>query len=190
MAYEEFRNKIANLQVDWGLFPIDFINTDNFKDFADHLYDKLVSGNYNEVCITGYFSETIREQLEQFSKRQGHKVRLICQELEPRKPREMKNLGVLRKLWKAGVEVKVNNRIHARFLVAHNPDFLPKILGLFIIGSFDFNTECIGKERLDAGIKTNHPDLVKSAIQFFDEIWNTTESIPLNEKYPFLKQGI
>jgi hypothetical protein len=58
---------------------------------------------------------------------------------------------------------------------------------LLIIGSFDFNTECIGKERLDAGIKTNHPDLVKSALQFFDGIWNTTESISLNEKYPFLK---
>jgi hypothetical protein len=109
---------------------------------------------------------------------------LICQELDPKNHREMKNLDVLRKLCKTGVEVKVNNRIHARFLVAHNPDFLPKILGLLIIGSFDFNTECIGKERLDAGIKTNHPDLVKSALELFNEIWNTTESIPLDEIYP------
>jgi hypothetical protein len=187
MSYEEFRNKIVNLQGDWGLFPIDFINRDSFKDFADHLYDNLTGGSYDEVCITGYFSETIREPLEQFSKMQGHKVRLICQELDPNKPRERKNLDVLRKLCKTGVEVKVNYRIHARFLVAHILEFLPKTVGLLILGSFDFNNECIGKERLDAGIKTKHPDLVKSAIQFFDGIWNTTESIPLIEKYPFLK---
>lgn len=187
MAYKEFRDKIVNLQGDWGLFQIDFINRDGFKDFADHLYDNLINANCNEVCITGYFSETIREALEQFSKRQGHKVRLICQELDPKNHREMKNLDVLRKLCKTGVEVKVNNRIHARFLVAHNPDFLPNIVGLLIIGSFDFNTECIGKERLDSGIKTKHPDLIKSAIQFFDGVWNTTESIPLSEKYPLLK---
>jgi hypothetical protein len=186
MAYEEFRNKIVNLQGDWGLFQIDFINRDSFKDFADHLYNNLENGAYDEVCITGYFSETIREALEQFSKMEGHKVRLICQELDPKKPREMKNLDVLRKLCKTGIEVKVNNRIHARFLVAHSSGY-HETVGLLIIGSFDFNTECIGKERLDAGIKTKHPDLVKSAIQFFDGIWNTTESIPLNEKYPFLK---
>jgi hypothetical protein len=98
----------------------------------------------------------------------------------------MKNLDVLRKLCKAGVEVKVNNRIHARFLVAHISGYHLTV-GLLIIGSFDFNTECIGKERLDAGIKTKHLDLIKSAIQFFNEIWSTTESIPLDEKYPLPK---
>lgn len=186
MAYVEFKNKIVNLQSDWHLFKIDFINTDNFKDFADHLDNNLLHEGYDEVCTTGYFSETIREALEHFSKMQGYRVRLICQELDPKKPREMKNLDVLRRLCKAGVEVKVNNRIHARFLVAHMSRNL-KTVGLLIIGSFDFNTECIGKERLDAGIRTNHPDLVKSALEFFDGIWNTTASIPLNEKYPFPK---
>jgi len=186
MAYEQFRKKIVDLQGDWGLFQIDFIDRDSFKDFADHLDNNLLNKGYDEVCITGYFSETIREALEHFSKMQGYKVRLICQELDPKKPREMKNLDVLRRLCKTGVEVKVNSRIHARFLVAHMSKH-PETVGLLIIGSFDFNTECIGKERLDAGIKTNHPDLVKSALQFFDGIWNTTESISLNEKYPFLK---
>ena len=186
MAYEEFRKKIVDLQGDWGLFQIDFINRDSFKDFADHLYNNLVNECCNEVCITGYFSETVREALERFSKMQGYKVRLICQELDPNKPRDKKNLDVLRRLCRTGVEVKVNSRIHARFLVAHMSKY-PETGGLLIIGSFDFNTECIGKERLDAGIKTYHPDLVKSALQFFDGIWNTIESIPLNEKYPFLK---
>ena len=86
MAYEEFRKKIVDLQGNWGLFKIDFINRDSFKDFADHLYNNLVNATCNEVCITGYFSETIRDALEQFSKMQGHKVRLICQKLDLKRP--------------------------------------------------------------------------------------------------------
>jgi hypothetical protein len=183
--YEEFKSKIGMLQSDWSRFTIDFIDKEKFKDFADDLYHNLVNGAYNEVRITGYFSETIREALEHFSQMKDHKVRLISQELDPKKPRDKKNLDVLRKLCKTGVEVKVNNRIHARLLVAHISGYPHETLGLLIIGSFDFNTECIGKERLDAGIKTKHPDLVKSAIEFFDGIWNTSESIPLNEKYQF-----
>jgi hypothetical protein len=184
MAYEEFRKKIVNLQGDWGLFKVDFISTDDFKDFADHLDSILLNHGYDDVCITGYFSETVREALERYSKMEGYKLRLICQELDPNNKRDRKNLDVLRRLCKTGVEVKVNNRIHARFLVAHASKF-PETHGLLIIGSFDFNIECIGRERLDAGIKTNHPDLIKSALQFFDKIWDTTESIPLIEKCPF-----
>jgi len=39
----------------------------------------------------------------------------------------------------------------------------------------------MGLERYDAGIKTSHPDLIESAVKFFEEIWN--ESSPLLEKY-------
>ena len=30
--------------------------------------------------------------------------------------------------------------------------------------------------RNDAGIKTSHPDLVKSAIDFFEQVWNDSET--------------
>lgn len=56
-------------------------------------------------------------------------------------------------------------------MFASNP-----IHGLLILGSFDFNTECIGKERHDAGVKTSHPDLVKSAIDFFNQVWTDSGS--------------
>jgi hypothetical protein len=181
VEYEEFRRRIVDLQGDWGLFKVDFLDKDGFKNFVDNLSGNLF--NYAEICITGYFSETIREGLEQIAKIQDHRIRLICQELEPNRPRDKKNLDVLKKLCKTGVQIKINNRIHARFLVAHIPK-LPKTRGLLILGSFDFNTECIGKERHDAGVKTTHPDLIKSAIELFEEIWNDTESRPLDEKYP------
>ncbi len=72
--------------------------------------------------------------------------------------------------------------MHARLLVAHYPE-APEVKSLVIIGSFDFNTECIGMERYDAGIKTFHPDLVQQAVKLFKQIWDEEESIPLDEKY-------
>jgi len=78
--------------------------------------------------------------------------------------------------------VKFNNRIHARLLVAYHPQ-LSESRGLLVLGSFDFNPECMGRERYDAGIKTAHPDLISAATHLFEEIWNDPESVPLNEKY-------
>jgi hypothetical protein len=67
--------------------------------------------------------------------------------------------------------------------VAFHPD-QKDVSGILLVGSFDFNTECIGKERYDVGIKTVHPDLIRSARKLFDEIWNEPESVSLDEKYP------
>jgi hypothetical protein len=57
------------------------------------------------------------------------------------------------------------------------------ISGILVIGSFDFNNECIGKERHDAGIMTKNPDLIKSALDLFNKIWEDNESESLLKKY-------
>jgi hypothetical protein len=87
------------------------------------------------------------------------------------------NLEALEKLANAGAEIKFNNRLHARLLVGGHPT----IGGLLVIGSFDFNTECIGKERYDAGIKTRNPDLIESALKLFEQIWNEPESVSITD---------
>lgn len=184
MAFQKFREKIVTLQGSLDWFTADFLNRDDFKQFADNL-----SGNvscYNEICITGYFSETIRNELEALIGR-CH-VRLICPEF-PEKPnnRDRKNLQALKRLAEIGAEIRLNNRLHARFLVAFSSQLARDIdgyefmNGLLLVGSFDFNTECIGKERHDAGIKTKHPDLVSSALQLFQQIWKEPESIDLQK---------
>jgi len=166
--------KIGYLQSDLNPFRVDFLDRDSFKSFCDSLPAELQG--YREICITGYFSETVREALQKIIRRKRN-VRLICSYLDAKKHKDRKNLQVLRKLSNAGAEIKVNERLHARFLVAFNPDKG----GFLIIGSFDFNTECIGKERYDAGIKTGHPDLVNSAIKFFEQIWKEPETISLED---------
>ncbi len=118
-------------------------------------------------------------------KKSPFKIRLICPHLNVKYARDRKNLQALRKLAKAGAKIKINDRLHARFLVAYNPPIMHEqnshYHGLLLIGSFDFNTECIGRERYDAGIKTRNPDLVKSAVELFEQIWNEPESIPLED---------
>jgi hypothetical protein len=178
MVYEEFKRKIAELQSDFTQFQVEFLDREGFKRFADNLFQEI--GGYNKICITGYFSEAIRDTLEFFAR--NHRLKLLSQEFDLNNKREKKNLEVMRKLCKAGAEIKVNNRLHARFLIAHSPEF-PGI-GLLVVGSFDFNTEGMSKERYDAGIKTKNPDLVVSALRLFEQIWNEPESSPLNEKYP------
>ena len=185
LAYEEFRKKVEGLQSDVNLFETFFLDRDDFKKFADNLKNNI--GAWYRICITGYFSETIRKPLEKLLEpsmveTSPFKIRLICPNLNVKSTRDRKNLQALRKLVKAGAEVKFNDRLHARFLVAYNlveghPSI--KYWGLLLIGSFDFNTECIGRERYDAGIKTRNPDLVKSAVELFEQIWNEPESKPL-----------
>jgi len=182
MEYEKFREQVVNLQSYLNKFKVEFLDREDFKKFADNLWSNI--SNWTEVCITGYFSETVREDLTKFIKFQEHKLRLICQELDPQNRRDKKNLEVLKKLCNVGAEIKLNNRLHARFLVAHNPT--SKGYGLLILGSFDFNTECMGKERYDAGIKTTHPDLIQSALSLFEQIWNEPESLPLED---FIKRS-
>jgi hypothetical protein len=181
MLYEEFRKKIVDLQSDWQSFKVEFIDRDGFKRFADQLYDEV--NEWTEVCITGYFSERIRKELERIIRLQGRKVRLICPEFSVDFKRDRKNLEALRKLASAGAQIKVCNRLHARFFVAYGPS-QKGIKGFLVIGSFDFNTECIGLERYDAGIRTSNPDLVQSAVNLFNQIWNEPESLPLIERYP------
>jgi len=177
--WEQFIKKVVDLQGYLNLFKVDFLDRDGFKKFADELSSK-VSG-YTEVCITGYFSETIRSELEKvityFQNRKYGSVRLICQELNVNSSRDKKNLQALQKMKTKGANIRVNNRLHARLLIAYTLSESKLLGGLLIIGSFDFNTECIGKERYDAGIVTKHPDLINSALSLFNQIWD--ESTPL-----------
>jgi hypothetical protein len=184
MEYEKLRQEVVNLQSYLERFKVEFLDREDFKKFADNLWSNI--NGWNEVCITGYFSEAVREDLTRYLNYKEHKLRLISQELDPQSKRDRKNLEVLRKLSSTGAEIKLNNRLHARFLVAHTPTF--KGYGLLVLGSFDFNTECMGKERYDAGIKTTHPDLVQSTLNLFEQIWNEPESLLLDNFIGKLKK--
>ena len=176
--WNNFKDKIVRLQGNLSQFQVDFLDRNSFKDFVDNRWSSEISG-FPEICITGYVSETIRDKIQYLMHRKPN-VRLISQELPSKlTKRDRRNLEVLEKLSKAGVKIKLNHRVHARLLIAYNPS--PIVQGLAIIGSFDFNSECIGKERYDAGVITRHPDIVKSVVELFEQIWNEPASKSLDD---------
>ncbi|MFB0522959.1 MAG: phospholipase D-like domain-containing protein [Candidatus Bathyarchaeia archaeon] len=189
--WERFRDRIVGLQNYLSWFKADFLDRDDFKKFANTLQQKV--GGFKEICITGYFSEDVVIELERiinYGKTTSidTRVRLLCPDLDVKirdgriEGRDRRNLQALEKIVRAGAEVKVNIRMHARFLVAYTPSPNPPN-GLLVIGSFDFNKEGMSRERYDAGIMTRHPDLVNSAIDLFEQIWSEEQSEDLLRKY-------
>ena len=186
--FDKFHNILANLPEQLNKFKVDFKNRNDFKDFAFNLSGNLKS--WNEVYVTGYFSEGARGEFNKIA--EWKKLRLICPKFRLSSERNRSDLQALRKLSKveplgknAGVEIKISNMVHARLFVAFNRILQTEdYSGLLVLGSFDFNKEGIAGERFDAGISTQNPDLVKSAIKLFEEIWNDDSSKPLDEAFP------
>ena len=110
MYYRDLLKRVGELQADLvNQFKIDFMDRENFKNFADNLSSE--AGGYTQLWITGYFSEAIRDSLEMFAR--NHKLKLLSQEFDLNNKREKKNLEVLKKLCNSGAEIKVNSRLHA-----------------------------------------------------------------------------
>jgi hypothetical protein len=52
--------ELANIYVESN--GLNILDRDSFKNFAENLYDE--TNGFNEIYITGYFSESIRGSLE------------------------------------------------------------------------------------------------------------------------------
>ena len=170
---------IDRLREEVLIFRVDFIDEKQFKKYIDEHFGNSFVG-YKDICLTGYFGEGIANLICERSKGLKARVRLITPTLNLKSKSDQRNLISLRKMQDVGVEIRVNHRLHCRMLILSNEDYT----GFLILGSFDFNKEGIGAERRDVGIKTYNPDLIKSALAYFNGLWeNKRDTIPLNEKY-------
>ena len=111
---ENIIQKLTDLQGDLGKFRVEFLDRDGFIDFIFTEWRNTVY-NMTKIRIMGYFSETMSSKI-QYSLDRNSEVRIITQELNPKKLKDKKNLQVLQKLAKKGAEIKLNNRVHARYL--------------------------------------------------------------------------
>ena len=86
----------------------------------------------------------------------------------------------MKRIQDAGAEIRYNRNQYFRMFVGTST-----IGGVLVLGTFDFNRDGMGMNRRDAGIHTTHPDLVKSAYDFFMKVWKEERgSIPLDVKFP------
>jgi len=119
-----------------------------------------------EIFIMGYFDHDSLDKLKEVLAAKG-KVRIIHPELTGSK-QDQGNLDALRRVEKSGAEVRVHPMLHARIFYLSR-DGQP--WGV-IVGSGDIKSDCLGGRRFDAGIWSNHPDVIQSAVNFFKRVWD------------------
>jgi len=122
-------------------------------------------GFEQNIYVMGYFDQMILDKLL----RVARYIRIVS---PAGALKTKKNKDALRRISKAGAKVRTHPMLHARIFCV--PD--KRVL---IVGSGDLQTDCFGGSRFDAGIWSNYPELIKSAIDFFNRVWE--ESTPLPE---------
>jgi hypothetical protein len=121
-------------------------------------------GNYFDVM--GYFDDPMFNVAEIIIKN-GIDVRILTRA----ETINSKKLSTVKKLVKLGAKIRYNDKIHARLINSYNVYKWGIESGEVIIGSFDFDRECISSSRRDAGIHTRDLEIVESVANFFDGIW-------------------
>ena len=183
--------ELRNLQGTIGRMEVSFIDENIFrKNFnmilnPPHHEDRWFStiAKRNNIDITGYFSEAAVKPLCRLKKSVPN-IRLISPELNLSRNQDQRNLRALRKMQDEDIKIKIHKRIHSRLLLSYTIAD-SNIYGMLLLGSFDLNKEGTNAERRDAGIVTEHPDLVKSDIDYFNNVWEEEYEIKwLDEEYP------
>lgn len=119
----------------------------------------------NEILIMGYFDNIRLDKLLPYA----YLIKLLCREDAKDRPT---NLDALKRIKKAGAQVKTNKFMHSRMFCVPDRRFL-------IIGSGDLQADCFGAKRYDAGIYTTHPQVLKDAVDYFNRVWE--ESTPFSD---------
>jgi len=138
----------------YGQYIDDLINP-RFRD-SMQLSDDL-------LYYMGHFDQELLDKLTPIAKR----IKIISPEDTLK---TAKNKDALRRISKDGAEVRLHPMLHARILLVPKRNFL-------IVGSGDLQTNCLGGNRFDAGIKSNYPELIGDALNFFNRVWNESEPL-------------
>ena len=192
--WEEFRSKLEVTNNELQKFNIVFMDDQRFSSFINHLKGIKSEFDYKfsvRQCkffdVIGYFSEGMgRVLLEHLEGYKDCKIRLITPELKPEQRQDRLNLNALRKMEANGIEIRINERIHCRLFIGYSDrDLNNDSNGVLLLGTFDFNKEGLSEDKINAGILTRHPDLVKSARDLFERVWEEKiETKPLSEITP------
>ena len=163
-------------------FEVHFFDESNFKKFMEEIEQILTM--YEHICLAGYFSEAMTQAIFKVYPGIKPNIRVLSPRLG-KTQRDQDNLKALRKLADKGIIVRVHSRLHCRMFLAYTINPKGDISGSLILGSFDFNNEGMLMTKRNAGIFTYHPDLVKSAITYYNEIFaEPRDSMSLEEMYP------
>ena len=170
---ENMHSKINQL----SRFRIRFLHARDFIKYIEGIGQ--YARRFQEILLMGHFdnafSEIMVEGYRHFSK--GCSVRVISHRFN-KGDEDDPNRRALESLADLGIEVKVNVDAHARMFIGnHENPYSAEVL----LGSFDFNRDGMTRRKVNAGIQTGHPDVVREAVKLFDKVWENKRSIPLDE---------
>ena len=186
MTYREKLEKISSSVLGLGNYDVSFFDEADFRKFitgllADRRNDFIEYKGIrtvNNIDFTGYVSEGIKDLFISYVKLRC-RIRLITRPLNLSNRQDRKNLKSMKEMSDSGVEIKINDRVHARMFHSYNNSRRDTL----ILGSFDLNKEGILGERNDAGIRTRNPILLGKAHDFFERVWTHPENSTTFEEY-------
>ena len=114
--FNQLSNNLEEIQKNILDFRVQFFDETRFKQFANEDMCQLFQ-SFDEVCITGYFSDGFAKNIVKNLKGLRTRVRIITQEHNINRPNDRKNLASLRKIQDAEVEIRVNHRTHFRMFL-------------------------------------------------------------------------
>jgi len=139
-------------------------NTAENKKFIEKVNEMIDSMTHNtsrNLKIMGYFDNTFIDKLLPCAER----VKIIGND-KVKKTKTLKS--GLKRLYDLGAEVRTNDELHARMVLTH--------IGA-LVGSGDLEADCVGGNRIDACIFSDHPEIKRSSNDFFEKIWNNSEDM-------------
>ncbi len=158
-----------------GLAPRFVENSPQIRTYSgiiEGLFDPRIGGMRmfgNETFyVMGYFDQVMLNKLTPVAKQ--FKIISPATAIQTKK-----NKDALKRIQKAGADVRLHPMLHARIFCVPQRQML-------IIGSGDVQTECFGGERFDAGIFSNNVEVIKQAIDFFNRVWEESEPLVQAQK--------
>jgi len=152
-------------------FKVRIVTEDEFTNFIKRFDTHLQ--NYEEIWMSGYFDNSYARIVEKYY-HTGHLCDIRALSLGFRKDaRGQQNAKALEKMENNGVEVRVNENLHARMYIAYNAQTVTMTM---FLGSFDYTKECMSGARRDIGISTSNPDVILGARGFFIDIFTSSDS--------------
>jgi len=164
---EEVRRLRTIMESRESLIPRFVESSPQIRTYSD-MIDSIISPRHgpleHNLYMMGYFDQITLDKLLPIARY----VRIIS----PSKALENRiNRDALNRMSRAGAQVRTHPMLHARIFCVPDRQVL-------IVGSGDLQTDCFGGRRFDAGVWSNYPELIKSAVDFFNRVWEESEHIP------------
>ncbi len=174
LGWDKTLDKLQDIKGELARYRVKFVDNKEFTKILTHLRNpvrskyrgyriklgKTEKRDIANLYITGYIGDEISDYLIQGLKN-GCNIQVISIHRRP----------ILNKLKDNGVKIKTNKNMHARMMIGFS-DRETMNNGFLLVGSFDLDKTSLGGDKKNAGIITTHPDLIKSAIDFFEEEWD------------------